>query len=112
MGLLLGDRRYATARAKTNCTLTVISKEILEAKISAINDKAISAIIRVLISRLTESNTSQLQHYATFAEFQERLSSLLSKANKGIAKDKKKAFRNEAEPLLDQLENLLDKYRG
>ncbi len=110
MGLLVGDRRFASATALTDCTLTVISKEALERKINNLEDKAIRAIIRVLITRLRESNSGQLAHYRNFAEFQERLAVLVQKANQGIDQDKKGAFRAEAEPLLDQLEALLDKY--
>ncbi len=110
MGLLVGNQRYATATALSECTLTLISKDVLENKIGAIEDKAIRAIINVLITRLRESNIGQLHHYKNFADFQERLAGLLDKANQGIDKDKKDAFRDEAAPLLDQLESLLDKY--
>ena len=110
MGLLVNDHRSATATAATDCTLTVISKDALEKKINSIDDKAIRAIIKVLIARLRESNTGQLFHYRNFAEFQERLAVLVAKANDGINQDKKGQFRAEAEPLLDQLEALLDKY--
>lgn len=112
MGLLADDQRSATAKALSDCTLTVISKEVLEKKIDSIEDKAIRAIIKVLISRLRQSNTGQLHHYRNFAEFQQRLSGLVDKANEGIDQDKKGDFRKEAEPLLDQLDALLDKYRS
>ena len=112
MGLLLEGQRSATATALSDCTLTVISRETLNGKIDAIEDKAIRAIIRVLITRLRQSNSGQLHHYRNFAEFQERLAGLVNKANHGIDKDRKSAFRNEAEPLLAQLEALLDKYHA
>lgn len=112
MGLLLDSQRSATVKALSNCTLTVISRETLEKKIDTIEDKAIRAIIRILITRLRQSNSGQLHHYRNFAEFQERLDMLLSKADRGVAQDKKGAFREEAEPLLNQLEALLDKYRA
>lgn len=112
MGLLTGHQRSATVTALGDCTLTVISKEALEKKVNAIEDKAIRAIIKVLIARLRQSNSGQLHHYRNFAEFQERMAGLLAKANEGIAQDRKNAFRDEAEPLLTQLEALLDKYHA
>ena len=110
MSLLSDQKRIATAKAITDCTLTIISKETLERKIESIEDPAIRAIIRLLVRRLREANSGQLHHYKNFAEFQDRISSLTSKADKGIDDDKKEAIKSEAEPLLEQLEGLLDKY--
>ncbi|MEC7029533.1 MAG: cyclic nucleotide-binding domain-containing protein [Pseudomonadota bacterium] len=112
MGLISHEPRSASAKAIEDTTVTIITEDMLNKRIEAISDKAIRKLIRVLIERLTQSNKGQLLHYKNLAEFQDRVIGLMNKADTGITKSKRAAFRDEAEPLLAQLEALLDKYNS
>ena len=112
MGLIAHEPRSANAIALEDTTVTIITEDMLNKRVEAITDKAIRKLIRVLIERLTQSNKGQLLHYKNLAEFQDRVIGLMNKADTGISKSKRAAFREEAEPLLAQLEALLDKYNS
>lgn len=110
MALIEHRERSAAVRALENTTVTVISEAELEHKISRIEDKAVSTLMHVFIERLRRANQSQLAQYRNLAEFQDRIAGLVETAHRGISEEKRKAFRDEAEPLLAQLQELLDKY--
>lgn len=110
MGLIAHEPRSASAIALSNTTVTIITEDMLNKRIETISDRAVRALIKVLIDRLIQSNKGQLLHYKNLAEFQDRVIGLMNKADNGISKNQKDAFRKEAEPLLTQLEALLDKY--
>lgn len=112
MALIEHRERSAAVRALESTTVTVITEAELEHKINKIDDKAVSTLIRVFIDRLRQSNQCQLAHYRSLAEFQDRISGLVEKAHHGISEEHRRSFREEAEPLLEQLQQLLDKYKA
>lgn len=112
MAIIQHSQRNATVKAIEQTTLTVISKDEIEKMVDKIEQKALQALLRVLSQRLKKANQGQLQHYKNLAEFQDRMSGLMEKANTSISTDKRDAFRQEAEPLIEQLEDLLDRYKG
>lgn len=112
MAIIQHGDRTATVKALEATTVTVISKGEIEKLIDKIEQKALQALLRVMSERLKQANQGQMQHYKNLAEFQDRMTGLVEKADIDISKEKRDAFRQEAEPLLKQLENLLDKYQG
>ena len=112
MAIIQHSQRTATVKALEQTTLTVISKDEIENMVEKIEQKALQALLRVLSQRLKQANQGQLQHYKNLAEFQDRMTGLMEKANTSISADKREEFRNEAEPLLKQLEALLDRYKS
>lgn len=112
MAIIQHGECTATVKALEATTVTVISKGEIEKLIDKIEQKALQALLRVLSERLKQANQGQMQHYKNLAEFQDRMTGLVEKAGVDISKDKRDEFRKEAEPLLKQLEDLLDKYKN
>jgi CRP/FNR family cyclic AMP-dependent transcriptional regulator len=112
MAIIQHCERSATVKALEATTVTVISKGEIEKMVDKIEQKALQALLRVLSARLKSANHGQMEHYKNLAEFQDRMAGLVQKADQGINKHKRDDFRNEAEPLLKQLEELMDKYKS
>ncbi len=112
MALIEQQERSAMVRAVIDTTVTVISAPDLERKISQIEDKAVQALMHVFLHRLRQANEGQLRQYRNLAAFQDRITGLIEKAGRGIDESKRSAFRDEAEPLLQKLEGLLEQYRS
>ena len=110
MALIEHTDRTATVIALEDTTVTVISNQEMEAKINMIEDKSAVGLIHILIERLCAANRGQIQHYRNLAEFQDRMAGMIEKASNGIDERKRRQFREEATPLLEQLEALLDSY--
>ncbi len=112
MALIEHKDRSAAVRALQDTTVTVITNRELDEKLNNVGDKAIRALIRVLLARLRGANRGQMQHYKNFAEFQERIAGMVEKASNGVEASKRQQFRSEVTPLLDQLDKLLDQYKA
>jgi CRP-like cAMP-binding protein len=111
MGILEDQSRMASVNALEESVITVISRKDMEARIDAIDDDFVRALIKSLSHRIRQSTQEQVRYYTDLISFQDRMSGLMKKADEGIDQSKREAFANEAIPLLDQLEALLDKYR-
>lgn len=111
MALIEHKDRSATVRALQDTTVTVITNAELDDKLNNVHDKAIHALIRVLLARLRGANRGQMQHYKNLADFQDRIAGLVEKASNGVEASKRQQFRNEVTPLLEQLDKLLGQYQ-
>jgi len=111
MALIEKTPRTATVRAITDVSTTIISRDELEKKISSIDDKAIKALIDLLITRLRETTQGQIHHYKNLAEFQDRVTGIVHRVDVGIDEGRRDDFRGEVEPLLDDLQKVLDRYQ-
>lgn len=111
MALIEHRGRSATVRATEDTTVTILSADELEHRVNAVDDKVIKILMHVFIERLCHANEGQLEQYRHLAEFQDRITGLVDKAAHGIDEGKRRDFRDEAEPLLKHLEELLEKYR-
>lgn len=111
MALINHEPRTATVRAIDDVTVTIISRDEIEGKIKRIEDKAIRALINVLAERLRVSTHEQMQHYKSLSEFQDRVTGIVDKAHAGVDSKKRDAFRREVEPLLADLQSVLDRYQ-
>ena len=111
MALINHEARTASVRALDECVLTVISREEIDGKIDRIKDKAIRALINVLAARLRETSRGQMLQYKSLAEFQDRVTGMVDKAHAGVSSEKRDAFRLEVEPLLADLQDVLDRYQ-
>lgn len=110
MALISKDLRSATARALEDCTVAIISEGELEQKLTELEDPAVASLIRVLVDRLRQANKGQIQQYVEKADFQDKLMGLYDRTQMGVDKEKREAFRNEMEPLLQKIQDVLDKY--
>lgn len=111
MALIDKGPRSATVRALEDTATTVISRDEIEGRIKSIHDKAIRALINLLIARLKDTTRGQAQHYKNLAEFQDRVTGMVDRVHLGIDKKKREAFREEIEPLLDKLQKIMDRYQ-
>ena len=69
-------------------------------------------MIQVLVKRLRESNQGQVRYYRDLAHFQDRMAGLMQKAShENMDQTKRDQFSLTVLPLLDQLDELLGKYR-
>lgn len=110
MALIEHDTCSATVKATTDTTLTVISARELEDKINNIEDKAVRALLFVMMDRVKASNKGQVAQYKNFAEFQDRIAGLVEKTARGVSYRDRQKFREEVGPLLQQLDDLLAVY--
>jgi CRP-like cAMP-binding protein len=112
LALISPAPRSATVTALDDCSVVQISKQDLESKIMAIDNKATQALFYLLIDRIRAGNEGQAEHYINFAQFQERIGGLVSKVTNGVDEAKREAFSNEVSPILDMLDSVLKKYKS
>lgn len=110
MALIEHKERSATVRTLQDTTVTVITNRELDEKLNNVGDKAVRALIRVLLARLRGANQGQMHHYKNLAEFQDKIAGMVEKASNGVEEAKRQQFRREVGPLLQQLDKLLDQY--
>lgn len=111
MALITHDPRSATVIAKETSTITIIEHKEIEGRIDRIEDGAIKALIKILVTRLKEATRGQLTHYKNLENFQDRVTGIVDRVDLGIDSSKRDAFRDEVNPLLDQLQAVMDKYQ-
>ena len=112
MGVIEQEPREASVEAVSNCSLMVIPKEEILRRVEQTDEKIVRSVLQTLIKRLRESNKGQLKYYKNLADFQSRLITIHEMAGKGIDVDKREAFQTEVTPILDQLEDVLKKYKS
>jgi CRP-like cAMP-binding protein len=112
MSLINHEPRSATVRALYDTTVTIIARDEIEGKIKRIQDEAIRALINVLAERLRGATKGQLDHYSNLADFQDKITGVVDRAHKGIDETKRAAFRDEVQPLIDELSEILIRYQG
>ncbi|GJL86241.1 MAG: hypothetical protein DHS20C02_20160 [Micavibrio sp.] len=111
MALIEEGPRTATVRALDDVSTTVISRDEIKGKIDSIHDKAIRALIDLLVTRLREATEGQIHHYKNLAQFQDRVTGIVDRVDLGIDESKRDGFRDEVTPLLDDLQKVLDRYQ-
>ena len=111
MALIEKGPRTATVRALDDVSTTVISRDEIEGKIHSIHDKAIRALIDLLVVRLREATQGQIHHYKNLAHFQDRVTGIVDRVDLGIDESKRDDFRDEVAPILDNLQRVLDRYQ-
>lgn len=111
MALIEHKNRSALVRALQDTTVSVITHHELAEKLSHVEDKAVLALIRVLLARLRGANKGQMQHYKNLADFQDRISGLVSHVSTGVEAAKRQEFRDKVTPVLEQLDELLKAYQ-
>jgi CRP/FNR family cyclic AMP-dependent transcriptional regulator len=111
MALINNEPRSATVRALEDTTVTVISRDEIDGKIKSIGDRAMRALINVLCERLRHTTEGQMVQYMSLTEFQDRVTGIIDRAQDGVTEEKRAAFRREVEPLLADLQDVLDRYQ-
>lgn len=112
MALIEDSPRTATVRALDTTSTVTISRDEIKQRIANIEDKAIQALINLLIARLRETTKGQLHQYQSLTDFQDRVTGVVDKIGGEFDANKREKFRSEAEPLLDKLQEVLDKYKS
>lgn len=110
MALIAEEVRSATVRAKSDCTVIVISEADLEKKLSTL-DKAMAALMRVFVERLRDADEGIFHHYKNFAEFHDRIQGLTENVSKGVPEENRARFKEEVSPILEDLDMILQKYQ-
>lgn len=108
MTLLFEQKRTASARAKTDCNLIVINRQLLEYKLHK-SDPTIRAITKAMVKRL-DFSTQTLAEKTAFTNFEEAINALLVKALDEIPDVEEKNFKKEALPIVEQLIAVIHKY--
>ncbi len=111
MALINKETRSATVRALEDCTVTIISRDEIESNIQNITSKATRKLLTVLTERLRTSTQGQVSHYKNLAEFQSRITDMIERVDASIDESKRAEFRDEVEPLLNDLQTVLDRYQ-
>ncbi|NCC23256.1 MAG: cyclic nucleotide-binding domain-containing protein [Alphaproteobacteria bacterium] len=109
MALLASEPRTATVKALETTTVTVISETELRTRLEGI-DEAISSLFFLLIERLKAANKSQARHYRNLVDFQNRVLGIANRLDADFSAGDRAEMRQELEPLLDEVEAVLDKY--
>ena len=111
MSLINKEPRSATIRALSAVTVTVISHDEIEQRIQAVDDKALKALIKVLVNRVQNTTKGQLEYFADLNDLGTRISNIVQRVEGGLSTETRKQFREEVEPLLDTLQSVLDRYQ-
>ncbi len=111
MALINNEERSATIRALQTCSVSVISRGDIEDRIDNIADPVVAALIHTLSERLKISTMDNVRKYSEMAALQDRMTGIIESTAFGIDENKRKEFRSEIEPLLDQMQSILDKYQ-
>lgn len=107
MALITQEPRTASVVAKETCSITMIDED----KIGNIEDEAIKALVDILVERLKETTQGQFVHYKNLSEFQERVTTLVERVYSSVQPEKRKAFLEDIQPVLKDLQEVLDRYR-
>lgn len=111
MALITHGPRSATITAKKPTTIAIIEHEEIEGRIARIEDRATKALINVLVKRLQDATHGQLEHYKNLEAFQDRVTGIVDRVHLGIDSKKRDKFREEVNPLLDELQKIMDRYQ-
>ena len=111
MALINQEPRSASVKAASETVVSVIARDEIEGRIQKVQDKAIRALIAVLCHRVQTTTQGQLMHYKDLADFQDRITGMVDRVDLGIDAARREQFREEVEPLLNNLQNVLDKYQ-
>ncbi len=111
MALITEEARSATVVAKDTCTITIIEHSEIKGRIERIEDSATKALIHVLVERLREATQGQLAHYKSLEDFQDRITGLVDRVHIGVDSAQRDKFRDEVTPLLENLQEVLDRYQ-
>lgn len=111
MALINNEPRSASVYAKEICQITIIERAEIEDKVDRINDKAMKALVHVLVERLNHSTRSQLTHYKNLSDFQNRLAILIDHVRLSIPPEKHDEFKDDVMPLLQDLQSVISRYQ-
>ena len=110
MALIEDGTRTASIRVLEDCTVTIISRDELNNRVENVDNKAIKALIEILIGRLRQTTKSQLKHYKNLMAFRDRVADIAKRAEETLEEKKRETFREEIKPILQDLQNILDGY--
>ena len=111
MGVLEQEARMATVKAIETSKINIMQRDEIEERIENVDDPVVKALINGFTKRLRATSVDNVQYYKNLANFQNRVAGIMKKANDGIDQSKRDPFSEEMNPLLDQIEVILDKYR-
>ncbi len=111
MSLIRDQPRAASVEAVEDCTLIVITRQSLKAKLDS-SDATIRAILMMLIRRVQQGNDSLMNKKPTFEDLQEGMLALYEEVLAGLPKPEKPHFRQEVLPLIEQINEKMAEYKA
>ena len=110
MTLMNGAARTATVRAKEATTVVVLSHSDLLERIDKISDRVLKALMKVTIQRLEDTTRGQMDQFKTMTDFDGGIESIVDRVQMEVSDDRRNDFRNDVQPLLDQVHAVFKKY--
>ncbi len=108
--LMFDEPRTATVRALQDCNLIVITRQLMDEKLRD-SDATVRAIVRMMKERLKASNADRVAKTPTgVSEVQRLFSDAFKLVIKHLDPDKRKAYQQEASPILREFLDLTQSY--
>lgn len=101
MALAADMPRTATVKALEDCTLIVITREILDKKLAR-SDSTIQAIIKMMIKRMAASNQELVKKRGNIAELKKSSHEIYENVARGLTSEEKKIFEENVKTKLDE----------
>lgn len=111
MGLINPGPRSASVKAVEDCVLMVISQHEMDNKLNQIPNKAVRALLNILITRLRQANITQFEHSKNLKDFRAKMMGIVDTAADGINEKNLELFHKEVTPHIEKIEELLAKYK-
>lgn len=112
MALITNAPRSATVVAKSTLNVSVISRTDMMKRLESYNDPVLKTLLDALIERLQEANLKQAEYSSELNFYQKQMIGLFDKMPIGLSVEKQNDFKKEIVPVLNQLEDILNRYKN
>lgn len=99
MALFSNLPRNASAMAKTDCNLMVLTRPILMEKMRG-TDPTIQAIFNMLMQRVSAANSAIVSQDDTISTLAQSVNEMFAKAIQTLPEEKRSAFKQQVQPIL------------
>jgi CRP-like cAMP-binding protein len=111
MALTVGGPRTATVEAAEDCTLIVITRETLNAKLKK-SDPTIQAIMGMLMQRLQRGNDALLNKAGSIDELLDMVRHIYNNLQDSLPDDRRQSLDNLVRPKLEDLLAAIKTFQG
>ena len=109
--LVLDKERSASVEASTDCTVVVITRQVFKSKL-ANSDPMIRTVTKMFGERISKANSEVVKSKGVNVDsFIALLNQLFKDLLESMPDDKKANFKNEAFPTMNDLIQVIEKYR-
>lgn len=99
MALFSKSPRGASAMAKTDCNLLVLTRPVLLEKMRG-TDPTIQAMFKMLMDRVSAGNQAMTEHDSAVGMLSSSVNELFAQALSTLPADKQKSFKKQVQPVL------------